>query len=87
MWPIVTRVCVHLYQSYGAFIYASAISGVVDESDRMHILHGPPGSHHLNERQDNDDYMGSSTRMAVNFGAFVKKYYERIVESASETRK
>ena len=58
-----------------------------DECARMHVLHGPPGSRHLHERQDDDDYIGGGTGLAVNLGIFVKKYYERIVESARQNQK
>ena len=60
---------------------------IKDECARMHVLHGPPGSRHLHERQDDDDYIGGGTGLAVNLGIFVKKYYERIVESAIQNRK
>lgn len=78
-------------QSNGGFVDAGD-NREVDEAARMHVLHGPPGAHHLHERQDDDDYVGGGgggggTGMAVNFGALVKKYYERIVESASENKK
>ena len=89
MWPMNnTLVYFPQQQSNGGFIHASVINGEADESARMHVLHGPPGSHHLHERQDDDDFVGGGTGgMAVKFGAFVKGYYERMVESASENKK
>ena len=86
MWPINnTLVYFPPQQSNGGLIHTSVINGEADKSARMHVLHGPPGSHHLHERQDDDDCGG--TGMAVNFGVLVKKYYERIVESASKNKK
>ena len=84
MWPG-NNGSVYLPQQQRAC--SNILSGEADPSSRMHVLHGPPGSHHLHERQDDDDYVGGGTGMAVNFGAFVKRYYERIVESASEDKK
>ena len=67
--------------------YNTPVSKNKVECARMHVLHAPRGSRHLNERQDDDDYIGGGTGLAVNFGTFVKKHYERIVESARQDQK
>ena len=63
--------------------------GEFGEASRMHILHGPPGSHHLHERQDDDDYGGGGAgpEAVIKFSSFVKKYYERIADSAGDSKK
>ena len=60
----------------------------------MHILHAPPGSHHFHKGQDDDDDddyggggAGPGAGAAFKFSSFVKKYYERIADSAGDSKK